>query len=64
MVTSSRAETLDAKKALKEFFGFDGFKGNQEAVINSILRGEDCFVINCRRSCCPAPPLSFHRSSH
>jgi ATP-dependent DNA helicase RecQ len=45
MVTSSRAETLDAKKALKEFFGFDGFKGNQEAVINSILRGEDCFVI-------------------
>jgi ATP-dependent DNA helicase RecQ len=35
----------DARKALKDFFGFDAFKGNQEAVINSILRGEDCFVI-------------------
>jgi len=33
------------KKFLKEFFGFDGFKGNQEIVINSILSGEDCFVI-------------------
>ncbi len=36
---------LDPKAALKEFFGFDGFKGNQELVINSILNKEDCFVI-------------------
>ncbi|MFY7847983.1 MAG: RecQ family ATP-dependent DNA helicase, partial [Bacteroidia bacterium] len=36
---------MDARKALKDFFGFEGFKGNQEAVINSILAGEDCFVI-------------------
>ena len=35
----------DPKRVLKEFFGFDGFKGNQEAVVNSILSGEDCFVI-------------------
>lgn len=36
---------MDPKKTLKEFFGFSEFKGNQEAVINSLLRGEDCFVI-------------------
>ncbi|MEX1238830.1 MAG: DEAD/DEAH box helicase [Cyclobacteriaceae bacterium] len=43
-MTSTQSK-LDAKLALKEFFGFDGFKGNQEDVINSVLRGEDCFVI-------------------
>lgn len=35
----------EPRKVLKEFFGFDGFKGNQEDVVNSVLRGEDCFVI-------------------
>ena len=38
-------DAKDPKKCLKEFFGFDGFKGNQELVIKSILAGEDCFVI-------------------
>ncbi len=42
---TATAEKMDARKALKDFFGFEGFKGNQEAVINSILAGEDCFVI-------------------
>lgn len=37
--------SMDPKKTLKTFFGFNDFKGNQEAVINSVLRGEDCFVI-------------------
>jgi ATP-dependent DNA helicase RecQ len=32
-------------KLLKEIFGFDSFKGNQEAIINSVLRGENTFVI-------------------
>ena len=32
-------------KTLKEFFGFDTFKGNQEAVINNLLAGKDTFVI-------------------
>lgn len=36
---------LDPRKTLKEFFGFDDFKGNQEAVIKSVLKGDDCFVI-------------------
>ena len=38
-------DAKDPKRCLKEFFGFDGFKGNQEVVIDSILNGEDCFVI-------------------
>jgi len=37
--------TSSARSFLKEFFGFDAFKGNQEAVVNSILNGEDSFVI-------------------
>jgi ATP-dependent DNA helicase RecQ len=36
---------LNAKQALKDFFGFEGFKGNQEIIINSVLNREDCFVI-------------------
>lgn len=35
----------DLKKSMKEFFGFSGFKGNQEAVIGSLLHGNDTFVI-------------------
>ena len=31
--------------ALQEYFGFDKFKGNQEAIIQSVLDGEDTFVI-------------------
>ncbi len=30
---------------LKAFFGFSGFKGNQEAIINNILNKKDTFVI-------------------
>ncbi len=33
------------KKALKEFFGFDDFKGNQLKVIENVLAGNDSFVI-------------------
>ena len=32
-------------KALLENFGFDHFKGNQEAIIKSVLSGNDTFVI-------------------
>ncbi|HOP14303.1 MAG TPA: RecQ family ATP-dependent DNA helicase, partial [Lentimicrobium sp.] len=30
---------------LKKIFGFDSFKGNQEAIINNLLEGRDTFVI-------------------
>jgi len=33
------------RKALREFFGFDRFKGQQEAIIESICEGNDTFVI-------------------
>ena len=32
-------------EVLKDFFGFDTFKGNQEAIIKNILNGKDTFVI-------------------
>ena len=32
-------------KLLKEVFGFDQFKGNQEAIIKSVLAGNDTFVL-------------------
>ncbi len=38
-------QTVDLKKSLKHFFGFDSFKGNQEPVIQAIIEGKDCFVI-------------------
>ena len=33
------------KKTLKEVFGYDQFRGQQEAVINNLLAGRDSFVI-------------------
>lgn len=37
--------SADLKVSLAEYFGFDQFKGDQEAIIQSILNGEDTFVI-------------------
>ncbi|HKZ65418.1 MAG TPA: DNA helicase RecQ, partial [Chitinophagaceae bacterium] len=36
---------FDLHKALKEYFGFNKFKGTQEKVIESLLAGHDTFVI-------------------
>ena len=33
------------KSALKEHFGFDTFKGNQEAIMTSLMNGDDVFVL-------------------
>ena len=41
MIAADRSLT----SALKEYFGFNTFKGNQEAIIKSILDGQDTFVI-------------------
>ncbi len=38
-------QTSKAQETLKKFFGFNGFKGNQEGVIENLLRGNDTFVI-------------------
>lgn len=36
---------MDLKEALKSFFGFDSFKGEQEAIIHNVLNGKNTFVI-------------------
>lgn len=41
----AEVETHDLLTPLKTFFGFGGFKGNQEAIINNILNKQDTFVI-------------------
>lgn len=36
---------INLRAKLKEIFGFDNFKGDQEAIIKSLLEGNDTFVI-------------------
>ncbi|CCZ09917.1 MULTISPECIES: DNA helicase RecQ [Culturomica] len=36
---------IDLHTKLKEYFGFDNFKGNQEAIIRNILAGKNTFVL-------------------
>lgn len=38
-------EAIDLNSALQEYFGFNTFKGNQKAIIESVLEGKDTFVI-------------------
>ena len=35
----------DLISPLRQYFGFDAFRGNQEAIINNVLNGNDTFVI-------------------
>ena len=37
--------TQDLHQALRKYFGFDQFKGNQEEIIRSVIEGHDTFVI-------------------
>lgn len=39
------ADDAAIRAALKEHFGFDNFKGNQQQIISSLLDGEDLFVL-------------------
>lgn len=41
----SESTGVDLLTPLKEYFGFDAFRGNQEAIINNVLNGRDTFVI-------------------
>lgn len=38
-------ENINLSVALKKYFGFDTFKGNQEAIIRNLLAGKDTFVL-------------------
>ena len=38
-------DKLNLTAELKRYFGFDTFKGDQEAIIRNVLRGNDTFVL-------------------
>ena len=38
-------QTINLAEQLKHYFGFDTFKGDQEAIINNVLEGHDTFVL-------------------
>ncbi len=42
---SKKVAKTSLNELLKKIFGFDSFKGNQEAIIESLLDGNDTFVI-------------------
>ena len=37
--------TVNLNEKLKKFFGYDSFKGDQEAIIRNVLAGKDTFVL-------------------
>ena len=39
------AEKINLTEQLKRYFGFDKFKGNQEAIMINLLDGNDTFVL-------------------
>ena len=39
------AGKINLTDQLKQYFGFDKFKGNQEAIIQNLLDGRDTFVL-------------------
>ncbi|MCB0664481.1 MAG: DNA helicase RecQ [Saprospiraceae bacterium] len=38
-------DVLNLQSALQTYFGFDQFKGNQQEIVESVLQGDDTFVI-------------------
>ncbi|MCZ2356272.1 MAG: DNA helicase RecQ [Bacteroidia bacterium] len=42
---SQAVQDIDIHKTLKQFFGYDFFRGKQESVIRHLLNGGDCFVV-------------------
>ena len=36
---------VNLSQKLKQYFGFDKFKGDQEAIITNVLEGNDTFVL-------------------
>jgi ATP-dependent DNA helicase RecQ len=42
---STQINGIDLVAPLKQYFGFEAFRGNQEAIIHNVLNGKDTFVI-------------------
>jgi len=43
--SSANEKGIDLLSPLKQYFGFEAFRGNQEAIIQNVLGGKDTFVI-------------------
>lgn len=43
--TDMAQQVMSLHEALKEYFGFNQFKGDQEAIIETVMEGRDCIVI-------------------
>lgn len=44
-INHSNIQTSELNRILKRFFGFEHFKGNQEAIIRNLISGNDTFVL-------------------
>jgi len=44
-ILQASSDTLDLKSALRTYFGFDHFRGEQEKIILNVLSGKNTFVI-------------------
>ena len=44
-ITNTMGLEIDLHEKLKEYFGFDNFKGNQEAIIRNVFAGKNTFVL-------------------
>lgn len=44
-INHDRIQTSELNQILKRFFGFEHFKGNQEAIIRHLISGHDTFVL-------------------
>ena len=42
---ATKPQETELSQALKKYFGYDSFRGKQEAVIQNVLNGQDTFVI-------------------
>ena len=45
MLLTDMIKDVNLTKELKHYFGFDKFKGDQEAIIRNLLAGNDTFVL-------------------
>ena len=65
------AGKINLTDELKKYFGFNKFKGNQEAIIQNLLDGKDTFVLmptgggkSLPRTATDVPKIRKHRDGN